>query len=124
MEPALTDNFNQLVEECVEMNKSGKGFTEIRKVLEARKLDSDYITDVIRETDNRILRGEKSNSLKLRSRELRIIGLVIMIGGGAITSLTYLGLIDLNGYYVLAWGPIIGGYLMILAARRMNRNSR
>lgn len=117
----MDDTNKSIVEHYLKKKKEGLGFSEIRKELTEKNLDADTISEIIKEIDNKLLKHETGKAFKLRSTELKGVGLFVMIGGGLVTFATYFNLIDLKGYYIAAWGPLIGGYLMILASRRMDK---
>ena len=110
-----------LTEMYYRRKREGMSFSEIRKQLKELDLDAEMITVIIKDIDNRIIHDELTKTSGIKSRELKIIGLCIMIAGGLVTLATYLRLIDISGHYILAWGPIVSGYLMILASRRMKK---
>ncbi|MCT4601890.1 MAG: hypothetical protein N4A59_03145, partial [Marinifilum sp.] len=102
----------------------GMDFSQIRKEMKDKNIDESTIKSVVREIDNKILSGDVKKAGKLKARELRLIGWALMIIGGTATLGTYLQWFDLKGYHIVAYGPVIVGYLLIVAARRaQKRNS-
>lgn len=121
----MTDETSDIIDHYIEQKKKGMDFSEIRKELKEKNLDSDKIKFIIREVDNQMLFEAQDKSFKVSFNETKIIGLVLMFGGGFITVFTFFGVIDLGGTYLIAYGPIIGGYLLYLQSRRsINRNKR
>ena len=110
-----------LTEMYYQQKLEGMSFSAIRKQLEELDLDPETITEIIKDIDNRIINDELTKTSGIKSRELKIIGLCIMVAGGLVTLATYFRLIEISGHYILAWGPIVSGYIMILASRRMKK---
>ncbi len=105
--------------------KKLKGFdlSEIRKELTLRNINPETIKYIMNEIDNRVLREELNRSGNIRSREVKIIVLALVIGGVTITLATLFGIIYLNGYYILSYGPALAGAFIIMASRRMHSNT-
>lgn len=117
----MTDKRNADIACYVRSKQAGMSFSAIRKELEAKGYADDEITAMIKEIDDRVIDFALTRTSGSKARELRIIGMLVMLEGGIVTIATYFGFIELTGYYILAWGPIVGGYLMILASRRIQR---
>ena len=98
-------------------------FSQIRKEMQEKGIDENTIKSVVREIDNKILSGDVKKPGKLKAKELRLIGWVLMIIGGVVTLGTYFQWFDVKGYYIVSYGPVIAGYLMIIAARRAQKKS-
>ena len=119
----MEKSFNELVDFYHQKKKEGMDFSQIRKELGAKNLEEKKIKEIIREIDRRILEGDVKKVGKLKARELRIIGWTLMIIGGVITLGTYFQWFDVKGYYIVTYGPVIAGYLMLIAARRAKRKT-
>ncbi|WP_421920166.1 hypothetical protein [Marinifilum sp.] len=120
----MAQDFNDLVDFYHEKKIDGMDFSQIRKEMKEKGIEEDTIKNVVREIDNKILSGEVKKSGKLKARELRLIGWTLMILGGIATLGTHFNWFDVKGYYIIAYGPVIAGYLLIVAARRaQKRNS-
>lgn len=115
----MEDNINNLIDYYTKKKREGLDFSEIRKELILKNYDPDTIKIIINGIDNQILNEELNKVNKSRFNELKVSGLILMIGGGVITLGTYFGIINIGGYYIIAYGPIIAGYFMILASRRI-----
>ena len=114
----METNINGLIEFYTNQKREGMDFTEIRKELANKNYDEETIKYIIRKIDNQILHEEQHKSTSVKAKEIYAIGLLLMLGGGFITIATYFGIINIEGLYIIAYGPIIGGYLMILTSRR------
>jgi hypothetical protein len=120
----MEKDFKKLVDYYHTQKINGKDFSLIRKEMKDKGIDENTIKSVVREIDNKILSGEVKKPGKLKAREMRLIGWVLMIIGGVATLGSYFHWFDIKGYHILAYGPVIAGYLMIVAARRaQKRNS-
>jgi len=103
-----------IIDYYVEQKQKGLDLSEIRKELKARNLDADKIKFIMREIDNRILFKEQDKGFKVNTNGTKIIGLVLMFGGIFVTVVTFFGVVDLGGSYLIAYGPIISGFLLYL----------
>jgi hypothetical protein len=118
-------DFKELVDLYHQKKIEGMDFSQIRKELAEKNIETELIKDIVRAIDNRMLSGEVKTKKKgmFKPRDLRLIGWVLMIIGGVITLGTYFKWFDMNGYYFLSYGPVIAGYLLIVAARRAQRKN-
>jgi len=114
----MTEKNELIIDEYVEKRKNGLDFSEIRKELKNLNLTSEEIRIIVREIDNQVINDELYKSKNTLVNEMKYIGLFLMLGGGFVTVASYFGLIDTNGYYVISYGPIIGGYLIYLKSKR------
>ncbi|NOU60886.1 hypothetical protein [Marinifilum caeruleilacunae] len=119
----MKQDFKELVEFYHSKKIDGMDFSQIRNEMKQKGIDENTIKNVVREIDNKILSGEVKKSGKLKARELRLIGWALMIIGGVITLGTYFQWFDVKGYYIVGYGPVIAGYLMIVAARRAQKRA-
>ncbi|MUP37814.1 hypothetical protein [Labilibaculum euxinus] len=117
----MENNFRELVDLYHQKKIEGMDFSQIRKELVEKNIEEDLIKDIVRAIDDRILRGEVKKKGKFKVRELRLIGWTLMIIGGIITLGTYFHWFDMKGYYFVSYGPVIAGYLLIIAARKAQR---
>ena len=120
----MEDNIKNLIDYYTDKKRQGLDFSEIRKELTLKNHDPETIKTIIKGIDNQILNEELNRSKKIRSNEIKIIGLILFIGGTIVTFATFLGIINMRGYFILAYGPILAGFLMIVASRNMKSGSR
>jgi len=99
----------ELVDRYRDKKERGMSFSEIRKSLERQGVHSESIRVIIQSIDNEILKDEKIKSQNKNARELILIGLVLALSGLLITVLTFTRIIAMGNYYLLAYGPLIGG---------------
>lgn len=114
----------KLIRSYLEQKKSGKDYSEIRKELFQKGYSKEEVSFLIREIDSLLL---SSMVIQKETKDVNfgmIAGYVLLFGGGIITVATYFRIIDLNGYYIIAYGPILSGYFIILRARMKNRRLR
>ncbi|MFT5749744.1 MAG: hypothetical protein ACI93S_001007 [Ancylomarina sp.] len=112
----MKEDISNIIDYYLGRKQNGMDFSEIRKELNARNLDADKIKLIIREIDNQILFKEKDKIFKVNSKGTKIISLVLMFGGGFVTLVTFFGVLDLGGSYIIAYGPIVSGFLLYLNA--------
>ncbi len=118
-------DFKELVDLYHQKKIEGMDFSQIRKELAEKNIEKDMIKDIVRAIDDRMLSGEVKTKKKgmFKTRELRLIGWTLMIIGGVVTLGTYLHWFDMKGYYFVSYGPVIAGYLIIIAARKAQRKN-
>jgi hypothetical protein len=114
---------SNIIDYYVEQKQKGLDFSEIRKELKARNLDADKIKFIIREIDNQILFKEQDKGFKINANGARIFGLVLMFGGILVTVVTFFGVVDLGGSYLIAYGPIISGFLLYLQSGQLAKGN-
>ncbi len=119
----MEKDYKSLVDFYHQKKIEGVDFSQIRKELADKDIEERMIKNIVREIDNRILNGDVKKVSKLKAREMRLIGWTLMIIGGLITLGTYFQWIDVKGYYIASYGPVIAGYLSIIAARRAERKT-
>jgi len=92
-------------------------FSDVRKKLEQYDLEEGEVTVVVRQVDNEIQRKALIKSKNESGQSLFLLGLVLCVLGLVTTIGTYTGLIDLGNYYVIAFGPILGGLGLVVKGR-------
>ncbi|RUT78248.1 hypothetical protein [Ancylomarina longa] len=117
----MEKDFNKLVEFYYQKKQEGMDFSQIRKELIDQKISEEMIKDIMKEIDSRILAVESRKKGKLKAKELRWIGWSLMIIGGFLTFANYFHLFELKGYAFIGYGPVIVGYLFLIAARKAQR---
>lgn len=101
----------------------GMDFSQIRKELSEKGIEESKIKEIVREIDNRILNGDTSKPLKLKAKELRLIGWTLMIIGGVLTIGIRFNWFDFGEYHFISILPVVAGYLCIVVARRAQRKN-
>lgn len=117
----MEKSFKELVDLYHKKKNEGMDFSQIRKELVGNNIDNEMIKDVVRAIDNRMLSGDLKKPGKLKAKELRLIGWVLMIIGGILTFGIYFHWFDTNGYNFISYGPVIAGYLLIIVARKVQK---
>ena len=116
----MENNINNLIAYYANKKREGLDYSEIRKELKLKNLDDDTISTIIKAVDNHILSEELTNANKIKGAEIRVIGYILLIGGAIATFGTLLGIIELRGYLIVAYGPMIAGFFMILTSKRIS----
>jgi len=119
----MEKDFKSLVDSYHQKKIEGMDFSQIRKELADKNVEEEMIKNIVREIDSRILNGDIKKVGKLKAREMRLIGWTLMIIGGLITLGAYFQWVDVKGYYIVSYGPVIAGYLLIIAARKAQRKA-
>lgn len=120
----MNQEIKTVIDHYLSEKRKGLDFTEIRKELVSKNYDHKTISDIIQAIDDQILKEELNKTSKIRGKEIRIIGMILFIGGLIVTITTYLGIINVKDYFILAYGPIIAGLVMIIKSRRMDKEGR
>ena len=119
----MKEDVSNIIDYYLGRKQKGMDFSEIRKELNSRNLDADKIKLIIREIDNQILFKEKEQILKGNLKVTKIIGFVLMFGGGFVTLATFFGVIDLGGSYIIAYGPIISGFFLYMNSEYITKGN-
>jgi len=114
----MGNNLDGLIQEYYQKKKSGWGFFEIRKELEGKNYPPETISAIIKSIDNAIIQEEIYNLNRSRKNEIKNVGIVLIVVGLGITLLTFLNVIRMNGRFVLAFGPLVGGFMMVSVSKR------
>lgn len=119
----MEKSFKELVDLYHQKKIEGMDFSQIRKELAEKNIGEEMIKDIVRAIDNRMLSGEVKKPGKFKAKELRLIGWALMIIGGIITLGIYFHWFDVKGYHFVSYGPVIAGYLFIIAARKAQKKA-
>lgn len=82
---------------------------EIRQEMETNGIPEEEIRIVVRLVDNEIHRRLAGKSKAGKVNATFLVGAVVTLIGLVITIGTYTGLINMGNYFLLAYGPILGG---------------
>lgn len=94
-------------------------FSQIRSKLEKLEINEEEIKIVLRQVDREIQHIDLQNAQRVRGKSIFLGGLIASILGGGITIFSYLSVIDTGGYYISAYGPLIGGLGIMYKGRSM-----
>ncbi|WP_405415281.1 hypothetical protein [Maribacter sp. Asnod1-A12] len=92
-------------------------FSELRDTLEKQGLKTDEINIVVGQVDKRSTRAAQMKEVNANGKNLFYGGLVLAGAGLLFTIATFLGLIYLKGYGILAYGPIAGGLITAMIGK-------
>lgn len=108
----------KIIDHYTEEIASGrKDFAQVRADLKTLGYEEEYIDQVIRYIDNKLISGDFQKVNKRAGREYFYVGL-FLLAAGLIGSLgTYFGIIDVGNAYVITYGPIIVGLGMTVKFR-------
>lgn len=112
----------KLEEEYLPQRKAGKDFSEIRKELKSRGLDAIGIRILFDSIERQLITDKLEKQAKQRNVALQYGGLVFMVLGGLVSLLSFLGVIGIQGTYVIAYGPFFGGASMVAVARSQRKS--
>ena len=87
---------------------------DVRQELEKNKVEEEEIKVIMRLVDNELQRRTFSKSQGEKSKEIMWFGGVIFCLGLAITIGTFTGFIDMGNYFLVAYGPVLGGLSILM----------
>ncbi len=131
--PIVTDSLTQLNEpkkaldlfelekEYLPQRKAGKDFSDIRKELKSRGVDAQGIRILFDSIERQLITDKLEKQAKQKNLALQYGGLVFMVLGGLVSLLSFLGIIGIQGSYVIAYGPFFGGASMMAVARSQRK---
>lgn len=109
-------NRAKTVDHFVEEVQAGRlELSGIRPKLEQENVPDEEIRIVFRLVDRQVQKGVLQVAENDRNRNMLYGGLILCGAGLVVTVGTYLGIFDMRGYYLVAYGPILGGGLMALS---------
>lgn len=103
----------QLIDDFVEKKNNGMGYSEIRNILENKGYDADQVKEIIKEIDREVILSLNVKSANEKAKKIMFLGAVIFIGGLLLTVGTYLGILTKGNTYVISYGPMIGGLVIL-----------
>lgn len=112
-------SLGSIIDECFAKAENGASYSAIRKDLKNEGLTDDAISLILREVDERVIASDLKKAKQLKLKEQMFWGYALMTVGAVLTFLAYAGMIHIKPrfFYVVAFGPVIGGYLLFLKAR-------
>ncbi len=97
-------------------------FSDTRKRLQEANVEADEIDIVVKQVNKQVQRYTEMKAIHSLGKNQYYGGLLVALGGVLLSGGTYLGLIDLGNYFLIAYGPIIGGVILALYGKsQMNR---
>lgn len=119
----VLDDFEDIVDTCVEYKLKGKEYSEIRKVLKEEGLSDLEISEIIKETD-KIYLSELINNKSSSKNAYFILGWIFIFFGLSVTILTYIKASVIGGgFYVIMYGPIFVGITMVTTTFKRKKYS-
>ena len=117
----MNKNREVIIDHHTQRKLEGTDFTAIRRELASKGYDAETISEFVQAIDKRVLDHELNKSGTARINELKLIGWFLIIAGLMVTGITYFGILDLNGNYILAYGPVLAGIILIFTSRGQGR---
>lgn len=91
------------------LNDKDVSIFDVRQELEKNNIDEQEIKVIVKLVDSELRRKISSKSSGDKTTEIMWFGGVITVAGLILTIGTYTGLIEMGPYFLLAYGPILGG---------------
>ncbi|MDX2361484.1 MAG: hypothetical protein QNK23_11810 [Crocinitomicaceae bacterium] len=110
-------NIDNLIEEFLAEKHAGMDYSEMRQLLKNRGADEDQVRSIIRSVDDQFLRGQEKSGTETQMSMVFITGLILFIASVVLSAGSYFQWIDLNGFYILAYGPACTGLSMMTFSR-------
>ncbi|MCE7990732.1 MAG: hypothetical protein HEP71_02080 [Roseivirga sp.] len=109
---------SKIIDHYTEEIASGrKDFGQVRADLKTLGHEDEYIDQVIRYIDNKLIAGDFQKVGKKLNREYFYVGIFLLAAGLISTLGTYFGIIDIGNVYVITYGPIAAGLGLIVKFR-------
>lgn len=118
----MTDE--ELVADLVEKVTRGEiTFDKIRPLLTEKGLEEPRITQIVRTVDDEIQKSLLTKYTASSADQVIRIGIVLLVIGAALTIASLVGLISPSNNYmiVMAYGPLVGGLVLIIAGIRKKK---
>jgi len=115
----MAAEIQELIEYYYQRKLEGMDVTTIRKELEAKQVPDEQIRYIIIKIDERLFSSELNGITQKRQKEFLTIGYILLGIGLLFLLLKYTGIMNLHGYYILIYGPIIAGVLILLKGRKI-----
>ncbi|HQH41151.1 MAG TPA: hypothetical protein PLC81_07050 [Bacteroidales bacterium] len=119
----MNHDIDKLIQTYFRKKREGMDITSIRKELQEMQVPDDQIRRIIMKVDDLVVEEELRQISTQRKKEFNNIGTILLLIGLVLLLLKYLKLVNLQGYYVLIYAPIIAGAVMIWRARGMDDHS-
>lgn len=103
-----------VAEYCAKIRSGKLDYSRLRSDLELKIKQKEDIEIIVERIDRDLKRMELADMEKSKGKQMFYGGLFVMISGVLLTVVTYLGIIDLGGGFLIAYGPALGGLGMIL----------
>lgn len=120
------ENYNRAKTIKDYFNKIDSGeleFSQLRNILEKNNIEKDEIDTIIPIIDRKILRAVEIKADNAKGKNMFYGGLILSTIGLIVTIGSYTGLIDLKGFMVIAYGPILGGFTSAMIGKaKMDRD--
>jgi len=100
-----------------EINSGKMEFSDVRKNLEQKNIDDKEIVVVVRQVDKEVQRLAALKASQSIGRNLFYGGLLLCFIGIILTVGTYLSIIDIGPYFIIATGPIFGGLILAMTGK-------
>lgn len=91
--------------------KKGRDHSDIKKELNNSGLSDERVQHIMKEADSIYLNSlivERKPLFQLKPNK-KLLGIFLIVIGVLVTTLTYAGIIDLGGTYIIFYGPILVG---------------
>lgn len=109
------------IEELVKQKMDGKSYSTIREELTEAGMPEEEIKKLIRKVDERVLSETMQDGTKEKVRLWYRIGLIVAIGGLAL-SIAYNAGLTLRGFPAwVAYSPFFAGIVVMIYARALQR---
>ena len=120
IETVSTDHDSR-IEELVKQKMQGKSYSSIREELAESGMPDEEIKKLIRQVDERVLSETMQDGTKERVRLWYRVGLIVAIGGLALSIAYNAGLTLRNLPAWVAYSPFFAGIVVMIYARALQR---
>jgi hypothetical protein len=105
---------SEYLDNLVQRKIKGESYTSIKEELISKSIEDEKIKEILKNVDRQVLRFEANKSIKAKNTETKITGYVLLIIGLILTLGSSLGLFNIGNYLIIAYGPILAGFGLIV----------
>lgn len=104
-----TDHAHTIAHFVDEIRAGRMELSDIRRRLEQDGIPDQVIREIFIAVDDQLMRHMLKDAANSRNRNMMYGGLALCGSGLLITLGTFFGMMDMKGYYIVAYGPVLSG---------------
>ena len=118
----MEKDLDKLIEELAEEKLKGYSYSDIRAELKESGMTPDEINKLIRQVDEKVLAEAVSEAQPDKARQWYRAGLILAIGGLALSIAFNVGLLLRNLRPLVVYTPFLAGILLMFYGRLLQRS--
>ena len=120
------DKIDRFTEEAISKLEQGEPFAEVKEALQQAALNEEEYASVMREVNDFEFERMKGGVRKGKGVHFIIMGIALIIGGAAVAYYVFTTPLKFPVnivWYILAYGPMVGGYVALRRGLDLYRHS-